>query len=75
MLVDPAGLVTLPDASERLGLSPVYWRQMRRRYPDGFPEPVATIGGNAVYLISDLVEWRAARGDRRLRGGGAARGS
>lgn len=65
MLVDPVDLVTLSDAGERLGLSPVYWRQMRRRYPDGFPEPVALIGGADVFRLSDLVGWRSARGDRR----------
>jgi hypothetical protein len=65
-LVDPSELVTLTDASARLGRARSFFRVMLHRYPDGFPEPVATVGGARVYLLGDLARWLAAhrRGSR-----------
>jgi hypothetical protein len=60
-MVDLDQLVTLGDACERLQVSPAFFRVARSRSSVPFPEPVAVIGGAEVYLLDELVAWRARK--------------
>jgi predicted DNA-binding transcriptional regulator AlpA len=64
--VDPADLVGAAEIADLLGWShPQTVHTIRRRHAD-FPQPVATVGRQLVWLWSDVEAWARATG--RLEG-------
>lgn len=57
-----AELVTLPDVSRRLGLTPATAGNYAARFPESFPAPVAKFGKAAVYWWPEVELWLTLAG-------------
>jgi hypothetical protein len=64
MQVEASDLVGLGDITRRVNVSgPSVVANWRTRYP-GFPEPVANVSGNPLYLWPEVEAWLDERFDR-----------
>jgi predicted DNA-binding transcriptional regulator AlpA len=61
--VDVEDLVGAPEIADRLGIAqPETIHAWRCRYPDEFPQPIATVAGVLVWSWPDVEAWARKTG-------------